>query len=177
MRFMQSCCDWGHAHRRAPGGGQAGSFSCWINPRRSLFSASLMKKLLLPLALFSFAIFCRAETQAPIPLWPDGATGAFGKEDKDIPTITPFLPEPGAGTGAAIVICPGGAYAMLAEHEGGDYALWLNQHGITGFVLKYRLGSHGYHHPAMLPDAAPALRLVAPPPPALNVEPPPAGLI
>ncbi len=119
-----------------------------------------MKKLLLPLALFSFAMFGRADTQAPIPLWPDGAPGAFGKEDKDIPTITPFLPQPGAGTGAAIVICPGGAYAMLAEHEGGDYALWLNQHGITGFVLKYRLGTHGYHHPAMLHDAARAVRLV-----------------
>src|SRR5260370_40558096 len=155
---MQGGCDWGSTPSRAPSAGRGGSVPCWIISRRSLFSASLMKKLLLPLALFSFAIFCQADTQAPIPLWPDGAPGAFGKEDKDIPTITPFLPEPGARTGAAIVICPGGAYAMLAEHEGGGYALWLNQHGITGFVLKYRLGTHGSHHPAMMHHAERAAR-------------------
>ncbi len=49
---------------------------------------------------------------------------------------------------------------MLAPHEGNDYALWLNQHGVTCFVLKYRLGSSGYHHPAMLNDAARAVRWV-----------------
>ena len=55
---------------------------------------------------------------------------------------------PTNATGAAMVICPGGGYAHLAPHEGNDYALWLNQHGVTCFVLKYRLGSSGYHYPA-----------------------------
>jgi acetyl esterase/lipase len=59
-----------------------------------------------------------------------------------------------------MVICPGGGYGHLAAHEGKDYALWLNQHGVAGCVLKYRLGSNGYRHPAMLQDAARALRLV-----------------
>ncbi len=59
-----------------------------------------------------------------------------------------------------MVICPGGGYAGLARHEGHDYALWLNQHGVAAFVLKYRLGSRGYRHPAMLQDAARAVRLV-----------------
>ena len=59
-----------------------------------------------------------------------------------------------------MVICPGGAYARLAAHEGRDYALWLNQHGLAAFVLKYRLGTHGYRHPRMLQDAARAVRLV-----------------
>jgi acetyl esterase/lipase len=59
-----------------------------------------------------------------------------------------------------MVICPGGGYGALAQHEGEDYALWLNQHGIAGFVLKYRLGSAGYRHPVMLQDAARAVRLV-----------------
>jgi hypothetical protein len=103
---------------------------------------------------------CRAEMQNPIPLWPDGAPGALGTNDWDIPTVTPYLPEPGSATGAAMVICPGGGYAHLAPHEGNDYALWLNQHGVTCFVLKYRLGSNGYHHPAMLQDAARAVRWV-----------------
>jgi acetyl esterase/lipase len=39
-------------------------------------------------------------------------------------------------------------------------ARWLNAAGIAGFVLKYRLGSSGYRHPAMLHDAARAVRTV-----------------
>lgn len=98
--------------------------------------------------------------QDPVPLWPAGAPGALGKEDKDIPTLTPFLTDSGRAIGAGMVVCPGGGYAGLAAHEGKDYALWLNELGITAFVLKYRLGSGGYHHPAMLQDAARAVRLV-----------------
>jgi acetyl esterase/lipase len=95
-----------------------------------------------------------------IPLWPDKAPGAIGTEPKDIPTLTPFLPAEGQGTGAAMVICPGGGYGGLAPHEGAGYAEWLAKNGVAGFVLKYRLGSGGYHHPVMLNDAARAIRLV-----------------
>ena len=97
---------------------------------------------------------------APIVLWPGGAPGALGKADNDIPTLTPYLPDPRKACGTAVVICPGGGYELLAGHEGRDYALFLNQSGVTGFVLKYRLGSHGYRHPRMLEDAARALRYV-----------------
>jgi acetyl esterase/lipase len=96
----------------------------------------------------------------PSPLWPEGAPGALGTSTNDIPMLTVYLPDAGKATGAAMVICPGGGYAHLAAHEGNDYALWLNQHGVAGFVLQYRLGSHGYHHPAMLNDAARAVRWV-----------------
>ena len=58
------------------------------------------------------------------------------------------------------MICPGGGYGGLAPHEGVDYARFLNEQGISGFVLKYRLGSAGYRHPVMLEDAARALRTV-----------------
>jgi acetyl esterase/lipase len=102
----------------------------------------------------------RAETQSPVPLWPAGAPGALGVSANDIPTLTAYLPDAAKATGAAMVICPGGGYESLAPHEGGNYALWLNQHGVTCFVLKYRLGNHGYHHPAMLNDAARAVRWV-----------------
>jgi acetyl esterase/lipase len=93
-------------------------------------------------------------------LWTNGAPGALGTADKDIPTLTPFLPAPEKATGAAMIICPGGGYGGLAPHEGRDYALWLKEQGISCFVLKYRLGSAGYRHPIMLQDAARALRLV-----------------
>src|SRR5262245_33083608 len=116
-------------------------------------------RLLLLVALISLTR-ASAQEQAPIPLWPDGAPGALGQSTNDIPTLTPFLPSEEKATGAAIVVCPGGGYGGLASHEGPDYALFLNQQGIAAFVLKYRLGSHGYRHPRMLEDAQRAIRLV-----------------
>jgi acetyl esterase/lipase len=94
------------------------------------------------------------------PLWTGDAPGALGKEPKDIPTLTPYFAPPAKATGAAFIICSGGSYATLAPHEGVHYALWLNEHGITGFVLKYRLGSGGYRHPAMMQDVLRAIRYV-----------------
>ena len=120
-------------------------------------------KTLFPTAtaiLFSSLMLAHAEMQTPIPLWPNGAPGALGTNINDTPTLTAYLPEATNATGAAMVICPGGGYAQLAPHEGNDYALWLNQHGVTCFVLQYRLGSSGYHHPAMLHDAARSVRWV-----------------
>ncbi len=115
-----------------------------------------MKLLGSLICMMHFTLFASAQTS--FPLWPDGAPGALGQSTNDIPTLTAFLPAPGTATGAAIVICPGGGYGGLANHEGQDYALYLNQHGITAFVLKYRLGSHGYRHPRMLEDAQRAIR-------------------
>jgi acetyl esterase/lipase len=96
----------------------------------------------------------------PFPLWPQGAPGALGQAERDVPTLTPFFANPQKATGAAVVVCPGGGYQGLAPHEGAHYAMWLNELGITAFVLKYRLGSAGYRHPVMLNDAARAVRLV-----------------
>ena len=93
-------------------------------------------------------------------LWEKGAPGALGESEKDIPTLTVYRPDEGTGSGAAIVVCPGGGYGGLAGHEGKGYAEWLAKHGITAFVLKYRLGSAGYRHPVMLGDAARAVRTV-----------------
>jgi len=119
-----------------------------------------MKSFLASAILLVSLILSRAEMQTPIPLWPAGAPGALGTKPADIPTLTAYLPDATNATGAALVICPGGAYAHLSPHEGNDYALWLNQHGVTCFVLKYRLGTSGYRHPAMLNDAARAVRWV-----------------
>ncbi len=106
--------------------------------------------------------FCASSlaAQSIIRLWPGQAPGARGTSEKDIPTLTVTLPDSGPETGAAIVICPGGGYSHLADHEGSDYARFLAMHGVTSFVLKYRLGSDGYRHPAMLNDAARAVRMV-----------------
>jgi acetyl esterase/lipase len=56
------------------------------------------------------------------------------------PTITVFRPAPDKDTGAAVVICPGGGYHILAwDLEGEEVAAWLNSIGVTGIVLKYRV--------------------------------------
>ena len=102
----------------------------------------------------------RAAEPAVIPLWADGAPGARGDRPQDKPTLTAFLPESGKGNGASMLVLPGGAYTMLADHEGRGYAEWLAAHGIAAYVLKYRLGHDGYRHPVMLQDAARGLRLV-----------------
>lgn len=100
------------------------------------------------------------------PLWPSGAPGAKGKETGDafhagdVPTITVYPADPAKATGASVVICPGGGYGFLAtEHEGAEVAGWLNTLGVTGVVLKYRLGPK-YQHPVMLHDAQRAIRMV-----------------
>ena len=115
--------------------------------------------------------------QPAIPLWPDGAPGALGKGEFDIPTLTPYLADAAKATGAAIVVCPGGGYGGLAGHEGGNYALYLNAHGVAGFVLRYRLGSHGYRHPCMLQDAARAVRVVRARAKEWGIDPKRVGII
>jgi len=119
-----------------------------------------MRTLAFALLLLHIAVSVPAQLTNSFPLWPNGAPGALGSSDKDIPTLTPYLPSPDRATGTAMVICPGGGYGGLANHEGADYARFLNESGIAGFVLKYRLGSSGYRHPAMLQDAARAVRTV-----------------
>jgi len=92
------------------------------------------------------------------PLWENGAPGALGHEDADIPTLTYYPALHGVPT--AVIVAPGGGYRMLASnHEGRQVANWLNAAGITAFVLKYRLGPK-YHHPIELGDAQRAIRWV-----------------
>jgi acetyl esterase/lipase len=96
---------------------------------------------------------------SPMPLWPGGAPLAKGSQPEDIPTISLYLPPANRASGAAIVVCPGGGYQHLADHEGHDIAVWLNSVGVAAAVLKYRLGPK-YHHPAMLLDVSRAVRTV-----------------
>jgi acetyl esterase/lipase len=101
-----------------------------------------------------------AQEPTPELLWPSGAPGALGTEAADQPSITPFVLPKGSGSGAAIVICPGGSYVNLSmDKEGYAVAKWLNTLGVSAFVLKYRLGPR-YHHPIELGDAQRAIRIV-----------------
>lgn len=62
----------------------------------------------------------------------------------------------------SVIICPGGSYAHLygIKWEGFEVAEWLNQQGITAFVLQYRVAQQGYRHPAMIQDIQRAIQWV-----------------
>ena len=92
-------------------------------------------------------------------LWPNGAPGALGSEDADAPRLFVY-PATTAGVHSAVIVMPGGGYTHLAiEKEGGEEARWLNAHGVTAFVLVYRLGPR-YHFPSPMLDGARAVRYV-----------------
>ena len=119
-----------------------------------------------------------ADTAAEtIRLWSGDAPGALGTADHDIPVVA-WWPATGAKQPtAAMVVCPGGGYGGLADHEGSDYARWLNSQGISAFVLRYRLGSKGYRHPIMLGDVSRAMRLVRTEHARLGIDPARVGVI
>lgn len=94
-----------------------------------------------------------------VPLWPAGAPGALGNDASDIPTLNAYLPKSNP-THTAVIVVPGGGYSILAlNHEGAQIGVWLADHGIAAFIVKYRLGPR-YHHPIELGDAQRALRTV-----------------
>ena len=118
----------------------------------------------------------------PITLWPKGAPGEkegeVGKEryqpqkegQKQVarlgnvsePTIQVFAPPKDKATGAAVVVCPGGGYHILAmDLEGTEICEWLNSMGATGVLLKYRVPRRKNRpaHEAPLQDAQRAIRL------------------
>ena len=100
-----------------------------------------------------------APAPAPVtsPLWPDAPPGVPLAGPGTRPTLTLHQPPPARATGAVVVVCPGGGYQVLAAHEADPIAAWLNNLGITAVVLRYRLGPV-WRHPAMLDDAARAIR-------------------
>jgi len=79
------------------------------------------------------------------------------------PTITLYQPPSDKDTGAAVVVCPGGGYRILAlDLEGTEVCQWLNSIGVTGVLLKYRVPARKglERYTAPLQDAQRALGLV-----------------
>ena len=94
-----------------------------------------------------------------IVLWPAGAPLAQGTTEGDIPKLFTY-PAAGAGPHSAVIVMPGGGYNHLVmEQEGSAEARWLVAHGISAFVLEYRLAP-AYAFPAPMLDASRAIRYV-----------------
>ena len=120
-------------------------------------------KLLQAILILLVPVFAAAQNPSPIRLWPNGAPGEIANApaekdntkptdarpgNKDVirltnvsdPTITIYSPKKENNSGAAIVVCPGGGYNILAiDLEGTEICEYLNSLGITAILLKYRV--------------------------------------
>jgi len=101
-----------------------------------------------------------AEPEAvKLALWPGQAPTGEGQFEAANAWITVHRPAAEKANGAALVICPGGGYGgLVVGAEGHGIARWLNQHGIAGIVLEYRLPKGRCFVPLL--DAQRALRTV-----------------
>ena len=103
-------------------------------------------------------------------LWPEGAPGAKGTAEGDIPKLFTY-PTAGSGPHSAVIVMPGGGFTSLKmEQEGADEARWLAAHGVAAFVLEYRLFP-AYGYPAPMQDASRAIRYVRAHAAELGVDP------
>lgn len=91
------------------------------------------------------------------------------------PAIEVFLPNPKTGNGAAVIICPGGGYNILAYNlEGTEIAAWLNKLGFAAFVLQYRIPNK---KEGALQDAQRAIRIVKRDAKRWNINPEKIGIM
>lgn len=129
--------------------------------------------------LMCSAVVGQGEPGKPVPLWEGLAPGEQGDVPEEVatpgndgvtrisnvsvPTMTVYHAEKGKRTGAAVLVCPGGGYNILAyNHEGSLVCEWLNGIGVTAVLLKYRVPRREGrpNHEAPLQDAQRALGMI-----------------
>ena len=114
-----------------------------------------MRKIFFVLFLFA-GVFLFAQKNS-VYIWKDVP---LMKKEKS--RLYVFEPADSVKNGISVIVCPGGSYAHLfgIKWEGYEVAQWLNSVGITAFVLRYRVGKDGNHHPAMIEDIQRAIQWV-----------------
>jgi acetyl esterase/lipase len=130
---------------------------------------------------FPFTAFSQLSTdqQKAIPpdtisLWNGHSPIGDGKFSAEKASITVHLPA--NPNGAAVIICPGGGYGgLVTGPEGHGIAEWLNQRGIAGIVLEYRLPKGNSNLPLL--DAQQAIRMVKLRAGDWNIDPQKIGII
>lgn len=170
------------------------------------------RSLLILLIPVFFPVALHAESPETIPLWPEGrmpgppplVEGEARDLTKDsdrliagrriiklghvsTPEIQVYLPAEEKRNGAAVIICPGGGFSILAwDLEGTEVAEWLNEIGIAAVVLKYRVptrqhGDEGTIAPKMalgpMQDAQRALSLTRAHAGEWNLDPERIGIL
>lgn len=152
-----------------------------------MFSPGFGRLLVRFISTFLMALWIQAGSPTVVlDLWPGTPPGEAGEigEEKDFtkpsdqliagqrvmrlgnvtkPNLSVYRPTPDKDTGAAVLVCPGGGYHILAlDLEGTEVCEWLNSIGVTGVLLKYRVPKRpGLEKDAVaLPDAQRALGLM-----------------
>ncbi|MCP5518335.1 MAG: alpha/beta hydrolase [Verrucomicrobiales bacterium] len=163
-----------------------------------------MKSLLASLALAGLlAGSGRAGEPITLKLWPDQPPGETTVLDPEIdttkpdgnlvagrrvirlgnvsePTLTVYSPTAHRNTGAAVLVCPGGGYHILAmDLEGTEVCEWLNEIGVTGVLLKYRVPRRPdrERHEPPLEDAQRAMGLLRSRAAELGLDPQRIGVL
>jgi acetyl esterase/lipase len=157
-------------------------------------------KTALTFLLFSAVNLLAVEPTETIALWPGDAPGEVkgevGEEgakpnrpgSKKIirlgnvtkPTIALFPAPKAKANGAAVVVCPGGGYSILAyDLEGTEVCEWLNSIGVTGILLKYRVPrrKNREKHAAPLQDAQRAMGIARSKAKAWGIDPKRIGIL
>lgn len=133
-----------------------------------------------------------------IDLWPTvppGAAGAHIVRKIDDQSRDPASPDrwisgidrpalvvrrPERPNGAAVLVIPGGSYWFLSyDNEGVSQADWLNERGITAFILLYRLPGEGWRQREDVPlqDAQRAMRVIRSRAERFAIEPDRVGVL
>ena len=154
--------------------------------------------LLIAFLIFTVLTFKATAQVSSLTLWPDGIPGFIVNdsyvekatvtngintrfEKVTSPALFPYLPPKESATGTAVLICPGGGYGGLAfNHEGHAVAQWLNENGIAGIILKYRLPSDLIMKDKSvgpLQDAQEAIRIIRRNASKWNIDPNKIGVI
>ena len=160
----------------------------------------MVKKWIFPLLIGVCLINTSMAQENPILLFPKGAPGetikliekAEKKKKKtggesvlritnvSEPTITIYHAPDEVASGAAMIVCPGGGYNILAyDLEGDEVCEWLNNLGITAVLLKYRVPRREglEKHEAPLQDVQRAIGYVRANAENLNIDPKRIGVM
>ncbi len=127
-----------------------------------------------------------AGTLPPIRIWEETAS-----RQQNV-LLTPYLAAADSseqGT-SAVIICPGGSYSWLSrETEGHGVARWLQENGISAFVLEYRVQGvaafvthyrmfvRGVRYPDALQDLQRSIQIVRERAGALGIDPERLGVM
>ena len=160
----------------------------------------MVKKWIFPLLIGVCLINTSMAQENPILLFPKGAPGETIKlieiADTDggktggesvlritnvsEPSISIYHAPDEVASGAAMIVCPGGGYNILAyDLDGDEVCEWLNYLGITAVLLKYRVPRREglEKHEAPLQDVQRAIGYVRANAENLNIDPKRIGVM
>jgi acetyl esterase/lipase len=149
-------------------------------------------RYLITFIVLSLSITSFPQKKEIINLWPGKVPGELKEKQPPVmdtprndnvvriaevtnPAFEVFMADPLKNNKSAVIVCPGGAYRILAyDKEGTEIAAWLNKLGYSAFVLQYRIPDK---KEGALQDAQRALRIVRMNAAKWNIDPEKIGIM